>query len=252
MPVVLYIILFAIIGSLVSLAGGLALIVREDIARRWSGTLAALAAGTLMGTAFLDLLPEAIERGGATRAVRAALIGFLIFFIAEQVIVLFHARAAAPHHDEHGAAATTPLIVAGDTMHNFVDGVVIGGTFMVSIPLGVMTSIAVAAHEIPQEIGDFGVLLHNGMSRGRVMLVNLVSAMATIAGGLLAYAAGAQITPYLHDFLGATAGFFVYIAAADLIPQMQHAALHHRGRAVLDVVFLLIGAAVPILLGGLE
>ena len=248
MPVVLYIILFAIIGSLLSLAGGLALLVREDIARRWSGTLAALAAGTLIGTAFLDLLPEAIERGGAVHALRGALIGFLIFFIAEQVIVLFHARSAMPHHEDHGAPATTTLVVAGDTMHNFIDGIVIAGTFMASVPLGVMTSIAVAMHEIPQEIGDFGVLLHNGMSRRRVLLVNLFSALATIAGGLLAYAAGSRITPYLHDFLGAAAGFFVYIAAADLIPQMQHAALHHRGRAVLDVVFLLIGAGVPILL----
>ncbi len=249
MPVPLYIVIFAIIGSVVSLAGGLALMMREDLARRWSGTLAALAAGTLLGTAFLDLLPEAIERGGVSRGLTAALLGFLIFFIAEQGIVLFHARSTMPHHAEHGAAATTSLIVAGDTVHNFIDGVVIAGTFMTSVPLGVMTSLAVAAHEIPQEIGDFGVLLNNGMSRRRVVLVNLISAMATVAGGLLAYAAGAQIAPYLHDFLGATAGFFVYIAAADLIPQMQHAAMHHRGRAVLDVVFLLLGAAVPILFG---
>ena len=247
MPVLLYIVLFAVIGSLVSLAGGLALIVREDLARRWSGTLAALAAGALIGTAFLDLLPEAIERGGSLRALTTALIGFLIFFVAEHVIVLFHARSASPHHQEHGLTATTPLIVAGDTVHNFIDGVVIGGTFMASVPLGVMTSIAVAAHEIPQEIGDFGVLLNNGMSRRRVVLVNLCSAGATILGALLVYAAGAQIAPLLDDFLAATAGFFVYIAAADLIPQMQHAALHHRGRGMLDVLFLVLGAAVPLL-----
>src|SRR5688500_9234223 len=147
MPVLVYIVLFAIIGSVLSLAGGLMLMVREDFARRWSGTLAALAAGTLLGTAFLDLLPEAIERGGVTRGLAAALTGFLIFFVAEQGIVLFHARATMPHHAEHGAAATTALIVAGDTLHNFIDGVVIAGTFMASVPLGVMTSLAVAAHE---------------------------------------------------------------------------------------------------------
>jgi zinc and cadmium transporter len=242
-----YVVLFAFAGSALSLAGGMALLMREELARRWSGTLSALAAGTLIGTAFLDLLPEASERGGAPGALASALGGFLLFFVIEQVIVLFHAREATPHHHDHVRAATTPLVIAGDTVHNFIDGVVIGGAFAAGMPLGVMTAIAVAAHEIPQEIGDFGVLLANGMSRGRIVLVNLASAAATIAGSVVAFAAAAQLAPLLPYFLAAAAGFFVYIAAADLIPQMQHAALHHRGRAMLDVLFLLGGAAVPLL-----
>ncbi|HUP62546.1 MAG TPA: ZIP family metal transporter [Thermoanaerobaculia bacterium] len=242
-----YVLLFAVGGSVLSLAGGMALLLREEWARRWSGTLSALAAGTLIGTAFLDLLPEASERGGAAAALASALGGFLLFFIIEQVIVLFHAREATPHHHDHVRAATTPLIVAGDTMHNFIDGIVIGGTFAAGVPHGITTAIAIAAHEIPQEIGDFGVLLANGMSRRRVVLVNLASAAATVAGALLAFAAAALLLPLLPYFLAATAGFFVYIAAADLIPQMQHAALHHRGRALLDVLFLLGGAAVPLI-----
>ena len=246
MPVLAYVLLFSAIGSVVSLAGGLALMMREDAARRWSGTLAAFAAGTLLGTAFLDLLPEAAERTG-TRALGSALSGFLLFFVVERALVLFHAREGTPHHHDDAPRATTQLIIAGDTVHNFLDGVVIGGTFAVSVPLGIMTALAVAAHEIPQEIGDFGVLLHNGMAPRKVVLINLASAAATIVGALIALSAASHIEPFLGDFLAATAGFFVYIAAADLIPQMQHAELHHRGRALLDVAFLLGGAALPAL-----
>lgn len=240
MSILAYIIVFSLIGSVVSLAGGISLLYKEAFARKISHFLASFAAGALLGTAFLDLLPEAIhEAGGGEGVVMWAMVGVLMFFLMERFIHWFH------HHHEHSAAfskPTVPLVMAGDTIHNFIDGVVIAATFMVSVPLGVVTTLAVAAHEIPQEIGDFGVMLKRGLARRKILMFNVVSAISAIVGALVTYIAGENIEDYLPALLALTAGFFIYIAASDLIPEIHEE--NRRGFAAIETGLLVLGVFV--------
>ena len=223
MSVLGYIIVFSLGGSLLSMSGGLLLLSREDLASRVSHIAAPFAAGALLGTAFLDLLPEAAHSGG-DEVLRWALGGMILFFLLERFVLEFHhqhTHSDAPHEAPEMQDAAVPLIVLGDAVHNFIDGVVIAGTFLVSIPLGIVTTLAVAAHEIPQEIGDFGLLLHRGVSKQRVLLYNLLGGLATVVAAILTYLVGAKIVPFMPVFLSITAGFFIYIAASDLIPEIH-------------------------------
>ena len=168
---------------------------------------------------FLILLPEAIEEaehvsselGYTINIFFWTLLGFLSFFLLERFIHWFH------HHQheytEEAIKPTVPLIIASDTVHNFIDGVVIASTFLVSIPLGIVTTLAVAVHEIPQEIGDFGILLHKGMRRKKIIIVNLLSALTALLGALIAYWLGERIEASLPILLSITAGFFIYICS---------------------------------------
>lgn len=234
-----YILVFTLIGSVISLAGGALLLVKEKFAIKISHFLAAYAAGALLGTAFFDLLPEALADAGEDINIFLwALIGFLIFFLMERFIQWFH------HHHEHGQVKGKPivaLVTFGDGVHNFIDGIAIATTFLVSIPLGVVTTFAVAAHEIPQEIGDFGILLHHGVKKGRVLLLNFLSALTALAGAIFAYFAADILAGLLPIFLSVTAGFFIYIAASDLIPEIHNE--EKRGVAAIEAILLLIGAA---------
>ena len=243
MPLVAWIIVFSVIGSVVSLAGGIVLLLRERLARDWSTELAAFAAGTLLGTAFFDLLPEALAVHGAPPVLFAALGGFLAFLLFERSVLMIHVHHTCEREEDCQVHASTPLIIIGDTVHNLLDGMVIGGTFLAGVPVGILASIAVAAHEIPQEIGDFIILLRNGMRRSRVLAVNLFSACATIAGALGIWLVGDRMTALMPHFLGATAGFFIYIAAVDLIPETHHS---HDTREVLRSTIALLAGVVVI------
>lgn len=239
MSTLAYIIIFSLIGSVISLAGAIALLYNAKFANKVSHLLASFAAGAMLGTAFLDLLPEAIhESGGDEGIITWTLFGVLVFFVIERFIHFFH------HHHEHGAGdkPTVQLLMVGDSIHNFIDGVVIASTFMVSIPLGIVTTLAVAAHEIPQEIGDFGVMLKHGLARKRVLLFNFFSACAAVVGALLTYAIGDSIEGYLPVLLALTAGFFIYIAASDLIPEIHEE--NRSGLAVIETGLLILGIAV--------
>ncbi|MBI2086215.1 ZIP family metal transporter [Candidatus Daviesbacteria bacterium] len=243
MSVLAYIVIFTLIGSVVSLIGGVLLLAREKLAIRISHYLASFAAGALLGTAFFDLLPEAQEQAeafGGTNIFIWTLVGILSFFLLERFIHWFH------HHHDHTstelkkeAKSIVPLVILGDSVHNFIDGVVIAATFLVNIPLGIVTTLAVAAHEIPQEIGDFGILLHRGMKRGKVLLVNFLSALAALAGALLTYLAGESIEVFLPILLSLSAGFFIYIAASDLIPEIHNE--DKRVVALTETLLLLLG-----------
>ncbi len=217
-----YVLVFSTIGSVVSLVGGVVLLLRKQLSAAWLDALAAFAAGTLLSAAFVDLLPDAIRIGGGTAPVWA-LVGSLAFFAVERLVLVVHAR-----HTHASYAASTPLIIVGGTLHNFIDGIVIGGTFLAGTQVGIVTSLAIAAHEVPQEIGDFAVLLHNGMRRRAVLAVNLISATVTIVGAVLTWEAGQFLQPALPAFIAVTAGMFIYIAAVDLIPEMLH---HTLGRS---------------------
>lgn len=246
MSTLAYILLFTFIGSIGALIGGFILLSKKEFALKISHFLASFAAGTLLGTAFLDLLPEAAHEAHSASSGQAAeiniflwtLIGLLTFFLLERFIHWFHHHEKAHEHDKE-VKSTLPLIIIGDTVHNFLDGVVIAATFLVSIPLGIVTTWAVFAHEIPQEIGDFGLMLHKGLSRGKIILVNIISAAVAFFGAIITYLLGNILEGYIPIFLGLTAGFFIYIAASDLIPEIHYE--KSRKFAVIKSMLLLLG-----------
>jgi zinc and cadmium transporter len=248
-----YIIIFTLIGSVGSLIGGIALLSREKFALKISHFLASFAAGVLLGTAFFDLLPEASHEaeGKNIDIYFWTLLGIVLFFFIERFIHWFH------HHDEsldhqhahestteqrHETKSTIPLIIIGDTIHNFLDGIVIAATFMISIPLGIVTTLAVAAHEIPQEIGDFGLMLHKGLSKKRIILVNVLSALASLVAAIMTYMLGDILGSYIAVFLALTAGFFIYIASSDLIPEIHYE--KRKPHAIAESILLVVGIAV--------
>ncbi len=238
-----YILLFTLIGSIGSLIGGFILLSKEKFALKMSHLFASFAAGTLLGTAFFDLLPEATHEAEASgiNIFVWALLGILFFFLMERFIHWFHHHDA--YHDSlEESKSTVPLIVISDTMHNFLDGVIIAATFLVSIPLGVITTFAVAAHEIPQEIGDFGLLLHKRVQKRNIILINIVSAAVAFLGAILTYTAGNILEGYIPIFLAVTAGFFIYIASSDLIPEIHHE--NRKGFALIESLLLLAGVGV--------
>lgn len=248
MELLSYIILFTFIGSIASLIGGVILLYKENFATRISHLLSAFAAGALLGTAFLDLLPEALEESGhlfkktgiETNIFVWTVLGFLIFFILERALHWsHHHQVKAGELSRKSPKAIIPLIIIGDSAHNFLDGVVIASTFMVSIPLGIITSLAVAAHEIPQEIGDFGILLNKGMKRKKVLVLNVLSAAVALVGALLTFWLGDSIETLVPVSLSVAAGFFIYIAAADLIPEIHNE--DKTSLALTETLFLVLG-----------
>lgn len=225
-------------GSLISLTGGLYLIYGGKAATKLQRLAVPFAAGALLSAAFLDLLPEAVSGGNVEATLMATLAGLVGFFVLERTLSWFH-----HHHDEPVAPGihrrTSSLIVIGDTVHNFIDGLAIGAAFLVSPGAGVITTIAIAAHEIPQEIGDFSLMLSKGMKKQRVLLVNIISALATVIGAVAIYGFGGTIHIPENIILAVTAGFFIYIAASDVIPTIH--AERRRKVALLQTAILLFG-----------
>jgi zinc and cadmium transporter len=185
-------------------------------------------------------LPEGIESEEGDTVFLAALLGILAFFIAERFLRWFH-----HHHDEDDKKPdpSANLIIVGDTLHNALDGVAIAAAFLVSVPTGIVTTIAVAAHEIPQEIGDFGLLLSKGMKRRKVLLVNIFSALATTLAAVITYALGSDDKVPVGLLLGLSAGFLLYIALSDVIPTIHQRADHSK-LLQWQTIMLLIGVIV--------
>lgn len=214
----LLLIISALVGSIFSLIGGMLLLARRIDNRKIQLIALPFAAGALLAAAFGDMLPEAIEHSDPEKASLLVLIGFLVFFCLERFLGWFH------HHHEHGEDQHRPtktLIIVGDTLHNLIDGMVIGAAFLVDPVAGVVTTLAIAAHEIPQEVGDFGVLLALGMRRRNVFIANIISALATLVGAIAVYGLGGAIAGIEPVLLAMTAGFFIYIAASDLVPTIH-------------------------------
>ncbi len=181
--------------------------------------LVSLAAGALLGDAFIHLIPEAFENSSNPLLVSLLIIaGILLFFIFEKFMHWHHHNDDI---DEYHIHPVGKLVLFSDGVHNFIDGVIIGISFMVSIPLGVATSLAVILHEIPQEIGDFAVLLHAGYTRKRALWLNFLSAFAAIFGTIFAFTLGSAGADFTKWILPIAAGGFIYIAVADLIPELQ-------------------------------
>lgn len=239
MDILASILIFTLLGSVVSLIGGILVLIKEKFALKISHFLSAFAAGTLLGAAFLDLLPEAEEHMEKLRLdinlPLWALIGILTFFLLERFI---HHH----HQNQEKEKTVVPLIVIGDSVHNFVDGVAIAATFLISIPLGIVTTLAVAAHEIPQEIADFGLMLSKGVKRGKVLQINFLSSAVALVGATGTFIYKDALEELLPVILALTAGFFIYIAVANLIPEIH--AKENKKIAFWEGVCLFIGVLI--------
>lgn len=235
------VIFFSLIGGLFSLIGGLLLIKNQKTADGLAKYATPFAAGVLLGAAFISLIPEALHETDTEAILTTVLIGFLAFFMLERFLRFFH------HHHEHEAKnkASSSLIIIGDTLHNALDGIAIGAAFLISPSAGIVAAIAVAAHEIPQEIGDFGLLLKNGMAKKKVVIVNVLSALATTVTAVITFAIGDSNSALIPYLLAITAGFFIYIAASDIIPE-----IHDKiGNKAFDIrPFLLLFGAILVII----
>jgi len=211
-----WIILSTLIISLLSLAGVFTLALKEKALNQILLLLVGFSAGALAGGAFLHLLPESLEVLKAGETFIYTLVGFTIFFLMERILYWRHC-----HEGRCDIHAFSYLNLFGDGLHNFIDGLVIAGSFLGGIPLGIATTIAVASHEIPQEIGDFGVLVYGGFSKGKALFYNLLSALMAVAGGVVGFYLSTAISGLSVVLLPLTAGGFIYIAASDLIPELH-------------------------------
>ncbi|KKU82916.1 MAG: ZIP Zinc transporter [Candidatus Amesbacteria bacterium GW2011_GWC2_47_8] len=237
------ILIWTTVGSVVSLIGGILLAVRKKaFTHEQSLLLISFAAGVLLSTAFFDLLPEAIGQIGQISLIGQ--IGGIIFLFLLEKFLWYH------HHDEeHEGHKRTPiLITVGDTVHNFIDGVVIAGTFMVAPATGIATALAVAAHEIPHEMADFGVLLTKGWARKKVILINLASAGVSLLGAGLMYYFGGRIEGVLPGLLSFSGGMFIYLACSDLIPELHHGHAEKKSETLGQMAVFGVGIIIVLLL----
>ncbi|HEY1085252.1 MAG TPA: ZIP family metal transporter [Candidatus Saccharimonadales bacterium] len=240
---VLIVLFWTLVGSVFSLIGGIALVGNKKLREKAIRYGMPFGAGALLAAAFLGVLPEAIEGSSVHTAMVYALGGFLGFFVLERLLSWFHHHESHHHDKVHGARNETHqwLVIIGDTLHNAIDGVAIGAAFLVSPAAGIGAALAVAAHEIPQEIGDFSILLGKGMKPRKVVLVNLLSALATVVTAMATYLLGGLTELNPAPLLAVAAGFFVYIAASDIVPDIHEKS---RREGNVQAVILLIGVAV--------
>jgi zinc and cadmium transporter len=205
-----------ILMSAIALVGSITLFLSEATLKKILLPLVALAAGTLLGGALLHMIPAAIEKSGNEVPVYIwTLVGFTLFLALEQFLHWHHCHRTPSEHKP-----LTYLILIADGVHNFIGGLAVAGAFLIDVRVGISTWIAAAAHEVPQELGDFGILIHGGWKKGKALLYNLLSALAFLLGGIIAY--GASFTFDVTFLLPFAAGNFIYIAAADLIPEIKH------------------------------
>lgn len=222
MFILFWIILSAFIVSLISLIGIIALFLKEKFLDKILLIFVAFSAGTLLGGAFLHLIPEAIEKlGNKTNVFLYILFGFIIFFILEKFILWHHCHKSPSQHTEHTKNHLPYLILISDGIHNFIDGLIIAGSFITSFQIGIVAVIAIALHEIPQGIGNFGILIYGGINKIKALFLNYAISLIVIFGGLAGYflfKITESIIPFLLPF---AAGSFIYIAASDLIPEIK-------------------------------
>ena len=211
----LIILLSSILVSLPSLAGAITLSMREDVFRKIIFMLVSLSTGVLMGASLLHLIPEAMEQVEVRTVMLITLLGFSSFFLLERVLRWRHC-----HEDECDVHPVTYLALAGDSLHNFIDGVIIAGSYLIDFNLGLVTTTAVLLHEVPQELGDFAVLVHGGFTKNRAILFNFGTGLTSVLGAILGYflLVSENFVVYVLPF---AAGNFLYIASSDLIPELH-------------------------------
>lgn len=217
-----WIVLTTVSISSIAFVGALVLVVKEKILNKMLLVFVAFAAGALIGGAFLHLLPEAILEGSGDETAlltifTSLLVGFCVFFVLEQVIRWHHHHSAI--HPK--IMPFSYLMLVSDGVHNFIDGIVIAASFMTNIPIGITTTFAIAFHEIPQEIGDFGVLVYGGVPKRKALILNFLSAITVLFGGIGGYLLYGLIGESIVFLLPFAAGNFIYIASTDLIPEIR-------------------------------
>jgi zinc and cadmium transporter len=231
-----FIVAATLVGGLLSVAAAalFALRARESDVPM----LVSFAIGTLLAAALLEILPHALETAQRPELVTATLLGgILAFFILEKLLLWRHAHDG--HHHAEGRVAL--MVIVGDSFHNFVDGVIIAGAFLADLELGVVTALAIIAHEVPQEVGDFLVLLHSGYGKRRAFLYNLVASGAMVLGGIVAYFALKGLREAIAPLLGIAAASMLYVAIADLIPGLHKRVEPRAGAA--QVLLIVAGIA---------
>ena len=244
MSILAWIIIVSLVGGILSVTA--AALFALNARAEYLGGLVSFAIGALLGAVFLDILPEAFKQGADIAMVSGTvLLGILLFFTLEKVLIWRHCHhehceAHEPHEQtahDHGRSGM--MVIVGDAFHNFIDGIIIAAAFMVDTHLGIVTSLAIIVHEIPQEVGDFAVLLNSGYSKLRTFQLNLISSFATLVGGVLGYVALRDMQSLVPYLLALAAASLIYIAVADLIPGL-HKRTHIRD-TVQQVVLILLG-----------
>lgn len=250
MSILAWIIVASIFGGVLSVACA-ALFALNEHMQRYLGAMVSYAIGAMLGAVFLDVLPEAIaQTHDVSMLSGSVLAGILLFFILEKLVLWRHCHhehceahelIASEHGHGHDHGRSGLMITVGDTIHNFVDGVIIAAAFLTDMHLGIVTAVAIIAHEIPQEVGDFAILLHSGYGKLRALQLNLVASSASVAGGVLGYYTLQTMQSWIPTMLAMAAASLLYVAVADLIP-----GLHKRARlrdTVQQVVLIAFGVA---------
>ena len=223
MSIPLWIIGSSFLISLIAFVGMVVLFLKEELLTRILLILVAFSAGALMGGAFLHLLPETIEKSTGIEVFLWLLGGFILFFFIEKVLQWHHCHRVKHVH------TLGFMNLIGDAVHNFSDGLIIAASFITKVPLGVVTTLAIALHEIPQEIGDFGVLVYSGYKKERALLLNFLAALTVIFGGIVGYFISGYVEKFTIFLLPLAAGGFIYIASSDLIPEIRKETSLKRG-----------------------
>ncbi|MCW4007263.1 MAG: ZIP family metal transporter [Candidatus Bathyarchaeota archaeon] len=241
--------LSVLIISLISLVGALSLMLNDKHLAKILLYLVSFAAGSLFGDAFIHLIPEAMENTNPTVLASILIIfGILTSFAVERLLQWRHCHIPTSNEHPHPFAY---MNLFGDAIHNLIDGMIIAGSYMVSIPIGVASALAVLFHEIPQEIGDFGVLIYGGFSKKHAIKLNLLTAITAIAGAVIAIVLNAVLEGFIPLLIPFAAGNFIYIAGSDLIPELRKDACAPK-KATIQMIAILIGIIVMALLLMLE
>lgn len=248
MYIALYTFLSVIIVSLISLVGLLSFPISKSNLSKFLLYFVSFSAGALFGDVFIHLLPEVAEAGLSLQISLYVLAGIVLTFFIERVIHWHHCHTTNNHHShcDHHEKPFAYMNLFGDTVHNFIDGMIIGGSYLVSVPIGVATTIAVILHEIPQEIGDFGILLHAGFTRAKALLYNFLVSLSAFAGAAVALIIGMKSESFLLFLLPFAAGSFIYIAGSDLIPELHKEKVISKSLA--QLFFFLSGIIIMFLL----
>ncbi len=240
-----------VIISLISFVGLITISIKTKQLHKILIFMVSFAAGGLFGDAFIHLLPEAVEEYGFSLSISLSILaGIVIFFMIEKAI---HWRHSHQHHHHIHKKHFHPFAwmnLLGDAVHNFIDGLIIGASYLVSIPVGIATTIAVAMHEIPQEIGDFSVLLHGGFSRRKALMFNFFTALTALLGLVVVFSLSALVSSISFLIIPFAVGGFIYIAGSDLIPEINKEM--GLAKSLISLLFFIVGIAVMVLLLGVE
>ncbi len=242
-----YMLALCFLGSFCGLIGGVILLWKEAWARKLSHFFISFAVGALLGSALFDLIPEAA--GLSKYAFLYVLVGIVVFSITERALVWHHHHHnhEREHHLKKPLAYYVPLLMIGDTVHNFIDGVIIAATYLFSAPLGLITTLAVFLHEMPQEIGDFSVMLHAKYPKNKIFWYNFASASATFVGAFVVFFSSYLVQAKLYPLIAFAAGGFIYIAASDLMPELKHEAVKLQD-IIVQTIIMIAGIAIMVAL----